>query len=129
MAKQQRGFKRTDRLNSQLLEVLSQLFIFEVEDPRAKQVQLTAVDVSPDLSVAKVYYVTFGAEESAFDPAVQQTLERLTGFLRRLAGERLELRKLPELRFVYDESIANGRRIEQLLATVDYAKDEDPSKE
>ena len=123
MPKQQRGFKRTDRLNSQFLEVLSQIFLFEVEDPRVKQVQVTAVDVAPDLSFARVFYVMLSQDESTPSVEVEQTLERLSGFLRRKVGERLQLRQLPVLRFSFDTSISRGRRIEQLLAGVEPSED------
>ena len=128
MAKSPRAFKRTDRLNSQLLEVLSSLLLFEVDDPRAKKAQLTAVQVAPDLSLARVFYVSLSPEEDddsqAEREALGEALTRLSGYLRRMLGERVELRKLPDLRFVYDESIARGRRMEKLLAKVDYSAQE-----
>lgn len=99
-----------------MLEVLASLILLEVKDPRVSQVQLTAVDVSPDLSFARVYYVMLDRREP--DEDVQTGLERSSGFLRRELGVRLAIRHVPELRFVYDESVERGRRIDDLLSTL-----------
>lgn len=116
-----------------MLEVLASLILLEVKDPRVSQVQLTAVDVSPDLSFARVYYVMLDRREP--DEDVQTGLERSSGFLRRELGVRLAIRHVPELRFVYDESVERGRRIDDLLSTLKPSADggsddgEEPSED
>ena len=115
MAKQ-RGYQRVDRVNQQLLEMISRLVLAEVRDPRVKAAQITAVATSPDLHHARVFYVAL--EESADREALQEGLDRASGFVRRELGQRLAMRHVPQLQFIYDESIDRGRRIEQLLADV-----------
>lgn len=120
--KQKRTWKRSDRVGQNMLEVLASLILLEVKDPRVSQVQLTAVDVSPDLSFARVFYVMLDRREA--DADVQHGLERSSGFLRRELGVRLSIRHVPELRFVYDASVERGRRIDDLLSTLTPAADE-----
>ena len=71
------------------------------------------VQVSPDLQLARVYYTALGDEKAR--AATAQALDRATPFLRRQIGARLRLRRTPDLKFVYDPSIAGQDRIEQLL--------------
>jgi ribosome-binding factor A len=71
------------------------------------------VQISPDLQMARVYYTALGDDKAR--SATAQALERATPFLRRQIGSRLRLRRTPDLKFVYDPSIAGQDRIEQLL--------------
>jgi ribosome-binding factor A len=71
------------------------------------------VKVSPDLQMARVYYTTLGDESARRETA--KALERATGFLRRHVGERLELRRVPELKFQFEESEMHQDRVEQIL--------------
>ena len=72
--------------------------------------------VSPDLQLARAYYTMMGDEQARRDTA--KALGRATPFLRRQLGQRLRLRRVPELQFLYDESIAGQDRIEQLLHNI-----------
>jgi ribosome-binding factor A len=114
----QKGTERTDRVGQQIHEVLASLFLFEVEDPRLQKVQLTGVEVTGDLRIANVYYVVIDRESPEPEESVRKALDRSTGFLRKMLGDRLRMKHTPELRFHYDESIARGRRIEALLEEV-----------
>ena len=73
---------------------------------------ITGVEVTRDLSVARVYYQTMGGERDE----TQAAFERASGFLRCRVGDQVRMRQTPELRFKYDESIDRGLRIETLLA-------------
>lgn len=115
--KQKRAYKRSDRVGQNMLEVLASLVLVDVKDPRVKQVQLTAVDPAPDLKFARVYYILLDKREA--DDDAQAGLERASGFLRKELGDRLQIRHVPELRFVYDESVERGRRIDDLLNHLD----------
>lgn len=92
------------------------MLLFDVGDPRLKRVQITGVDVTPDLKLATVYYVVIDRESPEPDEEIVEALERSAGYLRKLLGDRMSTRSTPELRFEYDESIERGRRIEALLA-------------
>lgn len=85
----------------------------EVHDPGIGFVTLTRVHVSPDLQVARVMYTAFGDEKSRANTA--RALERVAPFLRRQIGARLRLKRVPEIKFIYDGSVAGQDRIEQIL--------------
>lgn len=122
MAKHKRSFQRTDRVNQQLLELISRTLLFEVNDPRIEGVQLTAVECAPDLSFARVFYIL--GEDARGDQA-QHGLERVSNFIRRHLSGQVHMRRVPELRFVFDASMEKGQRIETLLANVTYADEEE----
>ena len=108
-----REFTRNQRLGNQVLRTLNELLRFETKDPRLKGVTLTAVDLSRDLSVARVYFSTLDPDA---DPApVQQGLEKAAGFLRGKLGQAIKVRHVPELRFEHDDSAAEGQRISDLI--------------
>jgi ribosome-binding factor A len=113
MAKK-RAYQRTDRINQQLLEIISRQLLTEVRDPRVQGVQVTAVEASPDLRHAKVYYVLLDDERVDHED-VAEGLERASGFLRRQLGEQTSMKHIPQLVFHFDESIERGRRMEALF--------------
>jgi ribosome-binding factor A len=76
-------------------------------------VTLTRVQVSPDLQQARIFFTVLGDEKAR--RASERALERAVPFLRRQIGSRLRLRRVPELKWIYDQSIAGQDRIEQLL--------------
>ena len=98
-----------DQLRAELAQLLSR----EVHDPGVGFVTLTRVHVSPDLQTARVYYTALGDEAGRRKTA--RALDRTVPFLRRQIGSRLRLRRVPELNFLYDDSIAGQDRIEQIL--------------
>ena len=105
------------RLNEQLREEVSQLLGRETDDPELQAlISITAVETSPDLRVAKVYFSTLGDEEHT--ARVFRRLKRAARFFRRQLAQRLNLRHTPELEFHLDPSIARGARIMELLAEI-----------
>ena len=108
---------RSDRVADQIRAELAQLLAREVHDPGIGFVTLTRVQVSPDLQLARVFYTALGPSGDAGTARKNsgRALERAAPFLRRQIGSRLRLKRVPELKFLYDESIAGQDRIEQLL--------------
>src|SRR5215831_14214075 len=104
---------RPDRVGEQIRQELSQMLLSEVHDPGVGFITLTRVKVSPDLQLARVYYTSLGDEKALRETA--KALTRASPFLRRQLGQRIRLRRVPEIEFLYDESIARGDRIEQIL--------------
>ena len=104
---------RPDRVGDAIRDELSQLLARQVHDPGIGFITLTRVKVSPDLQIARVYYTTMGDERAQRETA--KALKRAAPFLRRHLGQRIRLRRVPEIEFFYDESIARGDRIEQIL--------------
>ena len=94
---------------------LSELIRLELRDPRVGMVTITSVDVSPDLSHAKVF-VTLLQKEKLQETL--QGLQRAAGFLRSQLAHRMKMYTTPELRFVYDESVERGDRLSQLIDSV-----------
>jgi len=85
----------------------------EVHDPGIGFVTITRVHVTPDIQQARVFYTVLGDEKARTESG--RAIERATPFLRRQIGQRLRLKRVPELKFQYDESIAGQDRIDQIL--------------
>lgn len=108
-----REFSRNQRLGAQLQRSLSELLRFESKDPSLSNVSITDVELSRDLSVARVYFSLLNPDD---DPApASQGLQRASGFLRHKLSDALTVRHVPELRFVHDDSIAHGAAISRLI--------------
>ena len=105
---------RPDRVGDQVREVLSELLARgEVHDPGIGFITLTRVQMSPDLQQARVFYTMLGEAKARTE--TEKALARATPFLRRQIGSRLKLRRVPEIQFRFDETIAHQDRIEQIL--------------
>lgn len=104
---------RQERVASEILHELSGIILLEVKDPRVHDITLTDVTMSSDLSVASVRY--FCAEGVDKDE-VQKGIEHVMPFLRRAIGERIELRRVPDLHFYYDKGMEHSARVEALFA-------------
>ena len=102
-----------DQIRQELSEILSR---GEVHDPGIGFITLTRVQVTADLQLARVYYTSLGDANARKETA--RALSRATGFFRRQIGSRLQLRRVPELEFRFDESIAHQDRIEQILRDI-----------
>jgi ribosome-binding factor A len=105
--------QRALRVGDQIQKELADLLRNEVKDPRVGQVTVTSVDVSPDLSHAKVHFTHLAGREHG-DEAVK-ALSRTSGFLRSQLSHRLDLYSVPELHFAYDDSIEAGMKLSQLI--------------
>jgi ribosome-binding factor A len=108
-----REFSRSSRLAEQIQRDLSDLIRLEVRDPRVGLVTVTEVEVSRDLSHAKVYVTSLAGADQAAQSV--QALQRAAGFLRSRLAQSLKARTVPELHFVYDESIERGVRLSRLI--------------
>jgi ribosome-binding factor A len=115
---------RPDRVADQLRSELALMLSRDVHDPGVGFVTLTRVQVSPDLQQARVMYTALGDDKSRANTA--RALQRVGPFLRRQLGARLRLKRAPELKFVYDESVAGQDRIEQILHELQSQPRSDP---
>ncbi len=104
---------RPERVGEEIRHELGLLLTRAVQDPAVGFVTVTRVKVSPDLQLARVYYTRMGTEKERRD--TQRALERATPFLRRHIGTRLRLRRVPELKFHFDQSVEHQDRIERIL--------------
>ncbi len=106
-------FSRTLRVAEQIRRELAQLIQQEVKDPRVGMVTVTGVDISPDMSHAKVH-VTLLDEDHDVAESVK-VLNSAAAFLRRSLGRRMQLRVVPTLRFHYDASVEHGTALSALI--------------
>ena len=106
---------KINRIESILLKEISQILANEVKDQDIKFVTVTAVDVTNDLSYAKVYVTVLEDEKRE---STMNALKEASGFIRSKLFDRVDMRNVPELTFVYDESIAYGKKIENLIEEI-----------
>lgn len=110
-----REFGRTQRVADFLRKELSQLIQFELRDPRLGMVSITDVEVSRDLAHAKVFVTVLGCDDKQ---AAEESLMALTGaagFLRSQLARIATMRTVPQLHFVFDESVQRGLRLSSLI--------------
>ena len=115
---------RPDRVADQIRSELALLLTREVHDPGIGFVTITRVQMTPDLQQARVFYTVLGDDQARQNTG--RAIERAGPFLRRQIGSRLRLKRVPELTFLYDESIAGQDRIERLLNEVRTSAPGDP---
>lgn len=99
-----------ERVASDMQRELGNILLLEAKDEDFKHVTITDCDVTNDLSFAKIYFTTTDDKEK-----VEKDLNNAAGFFRSLLAERLQIRHTPELRFIFDESIEYGRKIEKII--------------
>ncbi len=109
-------YKRSDRVGDILLELVSELLIKEVSDPRIGPITLTGVEVSKDLRHARIYFNLLTGNEGKAE--VLSGLKSATGFIRTKVAKELKLRFVPTIEFVYDNTQDQAQRIEDLLRQV-----------
>jgi ribosome-binding factor A len=119
--------RRTERIASQIQAEVARILREEITDPRIGLVTITRVDVAPDLSHAVLYYsaLQLDAEDAAGLAAVEAGLRSAAAFVRRHAAQALPLKRMPELRFRYDPSLALGNRTLTLLRELEDHRDAD----
>jgi ribosome-binding factor A len=123
-----RDFSRSSRIADQIQRDLSETIRAELKDPRVGMVTITAVEVSRDLSHARVF-VTSLAGAQAMEESLG-ALRHAAGFLRSRLAHTLSSRTVPELQFVYDESVERGVRLSRLIDEANQpgsGSDPDPS--
>ncbi|MEC4985185.1 MAG: 30S ribosome-binding factor RbfA [Oscillatoria sp. PMC 1068.18] len=107
--------RRVSRVSSQIKREVSQMLMNEIKDDRvgAGMVSITAVDVSGDLQHAKIFVSIYGTDEAKAE--TMEGLKSSTAFVRRQLGQRMRLRRTPEVVFLEDASLERGDRMVALL--------------
>ena len=106
---------KIERLNHTFMEEISRILMTEIKDEDIKFVTITGVDITNDLSYAKVYFTVLDENKKV------STLKALNGashFIRGKLSEKIEIRHTPELKFLYDESISYGNHIESIIEKI-----------
>jgi len=104
---------RQERVSREILRILSTALLEDAKDPRLFDVTITEIGMSGDLSVASIHYL---CPESADRKEVQAALVNATPYLRSVIGEEMDLRRVPALKFYYDDAYEKGQQISELLA-------------
>jgi ribosome-binding factor A len=121
--------RRTERVASELRGLLARLLREEVSDPRIGLVSITRVDVAPDMTNAIVFWSTVDRDDDASVEACAEGLESAAPFLRRRAARELAHKRMPELRFRYDPSLALGAQTLDLLRDLEVARERETAPE
>ena len=113
-----REFKRSDRVAQELKKEVAVILQREVKDPRIGMVTVSDVEVSRDLAYAKIFVnFLFDNDQDAIVQGMKG-LEKASPYIRSLVGKAMRLRIVPELRFIYDESLVEGMRMSNLVSNV-----------
>jgi ribosome-binding factor A len=116
---------RPERAAEAIHEAVAKILNAEVSDPRLQHVTIMRVEVTDDLSFARIYYVVRNEEERY---EAGQAFERATPFLRGRVGQEVPLRTVPELSFRYDKGVDNAARVAQLLAELPELQNDQEAK-
>jgi ribosome-binding factor A len=114
--------KRSEKVGDLIRKEISQILLEELKDPRIGFVTVTKVALSDDLRMAKVYYSVFGGEQDK--EASNEGLESAKGYIKRELGRRVRLKYMPEITFMFDDSLEYGEHIEELLRDMKHTDEE-----
>jgi len=113
-----------ERAGSEIQRELSMILLEDARDEDFKRITITACEVSNDLSYAKVYFTTFDDRAK-----VEKDLNNAAGFFRSILSQRLVMRHTPELKFIFDESIEYGQKIERIIKELNIESEEETIEE
>ena len=106
---------KIERLNHAIQEEISVILMKEIKDENIKFVTITGVETTNDLSFSKIYYTVLNQEKKE---ETKIALEKAASFIRTKLASRIEIRHTPELKFIYDTSIAYGEHIEKMIEEI-----------
>ncbi|MBQ1334435.1 MAG: 30S ribosome-binding factor RbfA [Clostridia bacterium] len=117
---------RTDRINEEVKRELSDI-LRTLRDPRIPELlSVTSVEVTPDLKFCKAYISLFGREDVK---TIMKALNNSAGYVRRELGARVKLRNVPQISFVFDDSIEHGSKLLSLINSLDIPEEEESGEE
>lgn len=109
-------FKRSEKVGEAVHEIVTELLVKGLKDPRIGFVTITGVKVTDDMHYATVYFTVFGDDAARKD--TEAGLNSARGFMRREMGKKLRMRYVPEIIFRYDTSLDTGNRIDELMREI-----------
>ena len=105
---------KIERLNDEFQEVISEILHKEVKDPDLRFVTVTGCDITSDLSFCKVYFTVLNKDKNE----TLKSLKNASSFIRGEISKRIEIRHTPEIKFVYDNSVDYGDKIDKILEKI-----------
>lgn len=109
---------KIDRLNNIFVQEISKIIHQEIKDKNVGFITVTDARITNDLSFAKIYITSLNNDREL----VLNTLNKASGYIRTLLCDRVKIRKMPEIHFVYDESIEYGKKIEDIIERINNDK-------
>ena len=106
---------KIERISSQIIKEISSILSLEIKDSDIRFVTITDCQVTNDLSFAKVYFTVLDVNKKDI---TLKALNNASGFIRKELASRIEIRHIPELEFVFDESIEYGKKIENIIEKI-----------
>jgi len=106
---------KINRINSELVKTISEILLTETRDEILKSVTITAADTSSDLSYAKIYFTSLLNQDKK---DLEREMDEASDFIRKFVAEKMDLRQTPKLKFIYDESIEYGNKIEHIIENI-----------
>ena len=119
--------KRAHRVGDLIREVICEMLLKDLSDPRLTSVTITEVEVTDDLRLAKVFFSAMGNQTR--EEASLQGLQSATGYIKKRLGRELKLRYTPDLLFEVDHSFEYGSKIDRLIRDIQEEKDGDPKED
>ena len=114
-------YKRSERVASLLQREIAGFLERDLKDPRLKKITITKVQLTDDLKLARIYYSLIGTEQEKLES--EKVLNRAKGMIKRLIGERIYLRFVPELEFRFDQNLEYSQKIEDLIKKIHEQKE------
>lgn len=105
---------KSDRVASEIIRELGDILLRETNDDLLKTITITHATVTNDLSFSKIYFTTFSEDIKK----IEKEINNASSYFRTLLADRLDLRHIPELKFIYDESIEYGKKIEDIIQSI-----------
>ena len=109
---------KIDRLNNMFVQEISKIIHTEIKDKDVSFVTITDARITNDLSFAKIYFTTLDGDRNK----VLKSLNKASGYIRSSLCDKVKIRKMPEIQFVYDESIEYGKNIENIIERINNEK-------
>jgi ribosome-binding factor A len=116
------GSPRVQRVAAALQQEVSKIIHDDLKDPRVGFVTVTKVEITPDLRSAKIYISVMGSEKNKRDSLIG--LKQAAGYIRKLIGERINLRYTPEIRFSIDKTSEYVQHIDEIIDKIHKENDE-----
>ena len=104
---------RIEKVQEKIREIVSQLFVFDIQDPRLRGLTITRVLLTRDMGLARIYYEATDEKDRS---ELANRLKKVIPFIRRTLAGKLELRLMPKVEFFYDETSEEVKKVEELFA-------------
>lgn len=106
---------KINRINSELVRTISEILLLESNDELMKSITITAADTSSDLSFSKIYFTSLLDMEPC---DLEKEMNEASDMIRKFVAEKMDLRQTPKFKFLYDDSISYGEKIESIIKDI-----------